>query len=166
MRVSPGLKSDKYDASQTITNGATSIVLPSGFTTLSWAKSCSSPTRFGALTALLPEFVMVQLKRSGSPSFTRFFLANRPLLLSLVRAGMAAGTTTGIAIGSAGNGESAITMNGSGMTQGSGMMPGTITTDIMATGGMTATVVAREATGTTTIETAMRGTTIDRNGAR
>jgi hypothetical protein len=46
------------------------------------------------------------------------------------------------------------------------MMPGTITTDIMATGGMTATVVAREATGTTTIETAMRGTTIDRNGAR
>ena len=94
------------------------------------------------------------------------YMSNRPLLLSLVRAGMAAGTTTVIAIGSAGNGESAITMNGSGMTQGSGMMPGTITTDIMATGGMTATVVAREATGTTTIETAMRGTTIDRNGAR
>jgi hypothetical protein len=37
--------------------------------------------------------------------------------------------------------------------------------DIVATGGMTATAVAREVTGTTTIEAATRGTTIDRSGA-
>jgi hypothetical protein len=83
-------------------------------------------------------------------------LSMRPLLSS-VRAGMATDTMTGIDIGNAESGNT-ITITGSGA------MLGTITTGIAVTGGMTMTVVAREATGTMTMKATAVGGSIDTNG--
>jgi hypothetical protein len=65
---------------------------------------------------------------------------------------------TAIATGNVESGRNAITITGSGT------MLGTITTGIAVTGGMTITVVAREATGTTSMKATAVDVSIDTNG--
>jgi hypothetical protein len=71
---------------------------------------------------------------------------------------MAIDTMTAIDIGNVGSGRNAITITGSGT------MLGTITTGIAATGGMTITAVALEATGTTSMKVTAVEVSINTNG--
>src|ERR1700756_494373 len=84
-------------------------------------------------------------------------MSNLLPLWSLVRAGMATGTTMGVAIGSAGSGKSVIEVNGNGMTR------ETIAVTLEAVGATTMTA-GGAVIGTATKEMTAGGMTTKTNG--
>src|ERR1700674_4985429 len=97
---------------------------------------------------------------SQSTLYPNRCMSNPRPLLSLVRARMAPGTTTGVVIGSAGRGKNAIGANGNGMTH------ETIAAALEMIGATTVNAASSEVTGTTTMKITVGGVTINILGER